>query len=143
MGNVVCLIITNICISAGIILLGVTGKPLGLLIGGVLAMLVTLPFLLSLPKQAPVLKQPTAFSYTKMLKIVLSDKRLFFFLVTMMLLYDTILTFQIYISSYMKIVFHFTDSLVLYAGITGLTFGIIGAASGGFLVKKVFFFKAS
>lgn len=137
MGNVLCLIITNIFISAGVIFFGITGKPLGLLIGAVIAMLATLPFLLSLPKQAPVLKLPTAFSYKRMLRIVVSDKRLLLFLCAMMLLYDTILTFQIYISSYMKVVFNFSDSLVLYAGITGLTFGIIGAASGGFLVQKI------
>jgi UMF1 family MFS transporter len=71
-----------------------------------------------------------------MLAIIKNDRRLLMFLIAMLLLYDTILTLQLYITSYLKTVFGFSESLVLYAGVTGLFFGIIGAALGGVIATR-------
>lgn len=135
-GNVACLIVTNIFVTSGIIFYGVTGKPLGLLIGALGALIGTLPFVFSLPKVASVVESYSSqFSYKRLVMMVHGDGRLRMYLFITILLYDTILTFQLYVTSYLKIVFDFSDSMVIYAGIVGLGFGVLGALLGGLLVR--------
>jgi len=55
-----------------------------------------------------------------------------FFIIGYALLSDAILTFQVYLTLFVKNVFDFSDKLVTYTGVTGLVFGIIG----GFMANK-------
>lgn len=131
LGNAVALGIIGPIIGSSLVIIGLSGKPLALFIGGILFAFLSIPFLRQKDLKNDIEK--IGFSYKEFLKKVFSEKRIFFFLVGYSLLADSILTFQLYLTLYITRVFDFSDKLVTYAGMTGLIF----AALGGFMASKL------
>jgi UMF1 family MFS transporter len=130
LGNVVSLSLIGPIVGSSLVIIGLSGKPLALFLGGILFALTSIPFLLQKDTQSISVK--ISFSYRTFLKKIFSTKRILFFIVGYALLSDSILTFQVYLTLFVKNVFDFSDKLVTYTGITGLIFGIIG----GFLANS-------
>ena len=130
LGNVVALIIIGPIIGSSLFIIGLSGKPLALLLGGLLFALISIPFLLQ--KDLKLVNIETVFSYRSFLKKIFSMRRILFFIIGYALLSDAILTFQTFLSLYVKNVFDFSDKFVTYVGITGLVFAIFG----GFIASK-------
>ena len=135
LGNAIALGLIGPIIGSSLIIYGLQGKPLALLIGGFIFILFSLPFLLQ--KELKVNSTKIGFSYKGFIKKIYAEKRIFYFLVGYSFLSDAILTFQLYITIYIKKVFSFSDQLVTYAGITGLVFGIVGGFLAYTLAKKL------
>ncbi len=131
LGNVLSLGIIGIILGSSFVFLGLSGKPLAFLLGGLLFVGISLPFLLQ--KESPTKQVNQSFSYKALLKKVFSDKKRYLFIVGYSLLADSILTFQIYITVYLKDIFNFSDQLIAYAGITGLVSTVIG----GFVIQAI------
>ncbi len=129
-GNVVSLSIIGPIVGSSLVLVGLSGKPLALFLGGILFALISIPFLRQ--KDMTDFSVKIAFSYRDFLKKIFSTKRILLFIIGYALLSDAILTFQVYLTLFVKNVFDFSDKLVTYVGITGLLFGIIG----GFVASK-------
>ncbi len=131
LGNAAALAIIGPLAGSSLVIVGLQGKPLALFLGGLIFTILAVPFLLQ--KESKVIGENIVFSYRSFLERVFKDKRIFYFLIGYALLADAILTFQLYITLYVKKVFLFTDQLVTYAGITGLLFGVLG----GFIAFKL------
>ena len=129
-GNVVSLGIIGPIVGSSLVIVGLSGKPLALFLGGLLFALISIPFLLQ--KDAVNTSIKINFSYRNFLKKIFSTKRILLFIIGYALLSDAILTFQVYLTLFVKNVFNFSDKLITYVGITGLFFGIIG----GFIANK-------
>ena len=130
LGNVVSLGLIGPIVGSSIVIVGLSGKPLALVLGGILFTLISLPFLLQ--KDTQKISNNFPFSYRDFIGKIISQKRVLFFIIGYALLSDSILTFQVYLTLYLKNVFDFSDKMITYAGITGLFFGV----AGGFLVGK-------
>jgi MFS transporter, UMF1 family len=131
LGNVVSLSIIGPIIGSSLVIVGLSGKPLALVLGGILFALISIPFLLQ--KDTYNLTATATFRYRDFFRKIFSIKRVLLFIVGYALLSDAILTFQVYLSLYVKNVFNFSDKLVTYVGLTGLVFGIVG----GFMANKL------
>ncbi len=130
LGNALALGIIGPIIGSSFIIIGLSGKPLALLIGGVLFAVLSIPFFRQKDLKNNVEK--IGFSYKEFLQKIFLEKRVFFFLIGYSLLADSILTFQLYLTLYITRVFDFSDKLVTYAGIIGLIFAVLG----GFMASK-------
>lgn len=131
LGNALALGIIGAIIGSSLIIIGLSGKPLSLLIGGIMFAFISFPFLKQ--KDFKNNQERIGFSYKKFLKEITSEKRIFFFLVGYSLLSDAILTFQLYLAIYVKKVFLFSDQWVTYVAIIGLVFTVVG----GFLASQL------
>lgn len=135
LGNALALGIIGAIMGSSLVIIGLSGKPLALFLGGIFFALISIPFL----KQKD-LKNDTekiGFSYKKLLGTIISEKRIFFFLIGYALLADAILTFQLYLTLFITKVFDFSDKLVTYAGMTGLIFTVLGGFMSSKLVYKL------
>ncbi|MEK7106241.1 MAG: MFS transporter [Patescibacteria group bacterium] len=135
LGNVLALGIAGAIAGSSLIIIGLSGKPSSLFVGAVLFALVSIPFFRQ--KDVVSVSDKLSFSYKVFLKRLLSEKKVFLFLIGYSLLADAVLTFQLYIAVYTTKVFDFSDQMVIYAGITGLTFGIVGGLLANKLVRMV------
>lgn len=131
LGNALALGIIGAIIGSSLIIIGLSGKPLSLLIGGIMFAFISFPFLKQ--KDFKNNQERIGFSYKKFLKEITSEKRIFFFLVGYSLLSDAILTFQLYLAIYVKKIFLFSDQWVAYVAIIGLVFTVVG----GFLANRL------
>lgn len=131
LGNALALLILGPIVASSFIIAGLQGKPLALFLGGISFAIISLPFLLQKDEQKS--QEKMHFSYTRFLKEVLSNKKLLYFLIGCSLLANAVLTFQLYISIYLKKVFHFSDQLITYASIVAL----LSAVVGGFCASKI------
>lgn len=131
LGNAIALGIIGSIVGSSLIIFGLSGKPLSLFIGGIMFIFVAIPFLKQ--KDLKNDSEKIGFSYKEFLKRIVSDKKIFFFLIGYSLLSDAILTFQLYLSIYVSRIFNFSDRLVSYVAITGLVFTIFS----GFMVGKL------
>jgi len=135
LGNAFALGIAGIVAGSSFIIIGLSGKPAALFVGAALFGIISIPFF----KQKDVINTSsnTRFSYKAFLKRVMSEKKVLLFLIGYSLLADAVLTFQLYIAIYTSKVFDFSDQMVIYAGITGLSFGIVGGLLSNKLVRIV------
>lgn len=124
LGNVVSLSIIGPVIGSSLVIVGLSGKPLALVLGGLFFTLISIPFLRQKDTYNRVID--TTFRYLEFFSKIFSSKRILLFIVGYALLSDAILTFQVYLSLYIKNVFGFSDKLITYASVTGLVFAIIG-----------------
>ena len=131
LGNVFGLLVISPILGSSFVIIGLSGKPSALFLGGLFFALISLPFLFQKDSTDNIIEIP--FSYRKFIKKLFLEKRIFLFIIGYALLSDSILTFQLYITIYIKRVFDFSDQLVTYAGVTGLFFGVLG----GFLASKL------
>lgn len=134
-GNAFALGIISPIIGSSFIIIGLQGKPLALVIGGILFAFISIPFLLQKDLKQDL--KEIDFSYKKFAKRIFVNKKILFFLLGYSLLSDAILTFQLYVAIYVKKVFLFSDQLITYAGITGLLFGVLGGFVAGKLASKL------
>ena len=104
LGNAFALAIIGPIIGTSLVVVGLSGKPLSLLFGGILFGLISIPFLMQ--KDVALKKEVVHFSYKKFIKKLVSKKRIFLFLIGYSLLSDAILTFQLYIALYIKKIFN-------------------------------------
>jgi len=130
LGNALALGIIGPIIGSTFIIIGLSGKPLALFLGALLFALISIPFFTQ--KDSKNDAEKVGFSYKEFLSRIFSEKRVFWFLIGYSLLSDSILTFQLYLTLYIKRVFDFSDQMVTYAGIVCLLFGVVG----GFLASK-------
>jgi UMF1 family MFS transporter len=130
LGNVLSLLIMGPIIASSVMVIGLSGKPLALFLGGLLFAIISIPFFRQ-KETVSDLKEMT-FSYHTFIYKVIDNKRLFYFIIGYALLSDSIMTFQLYISLYVQKIFNFSDQFVAFVGINGLVFIIIGA----FLTNK-------
>lgn len=130
LGNAVGVAAIGSIIGTSFILFGLHGKPLSFLIGGLIFAVLSWPFL----KQKEVKNnlEKISFSYRTFIKKISSEKRIFLFLIGYSLLSDAILTFQLYLTLYIKKIFTLSDQLVSYVAIAGLLFTVVG----GFIASK-------
>lgn len=131
LGNAFALGIFVPILGSGLVIIGLSGKPLALLFGTLMFILLGTAFLLQREPSKP--SDMFEFSYKGFLKRLASDRRKLWFLVGYSLLADTILTFQLYVALYVQKVFDFSDTMVTFAGITGLLCGV----AGGFLATRL------
>ena len=69
-------------------------------------------------------------------KKIYKEKHIFYFLIGMMLVSDAILTFQIYVTVFLKKVYLMDDKMAVYAGIIGLFFCLVGGIISPWVVRK-------
>jgi len=131
LGNAVALAIIGPIIGSSLIVIGLNGKPLALLIGGLMFGLISIPFLKQKDLKNNV--EAISFSYKRFLKRIISEKKIFTFLIGYSLLSDAIMTFQLYLAIYVKKIFIFSDQWVSYVAIVGLIFTV----AGGFMASKL------
>ena len=130
LGNAFALGIIGPVFGSTLIIIGLSGKPLALFLGGILFALLSIPFLRQKDVKNDVEK--IGFSYRVFFKQYFQKKNILF-LVGYSLLADSILTFQLYLTLYITKVFDFSDKLVTYAGMAGLIFAVLG----GFIASKL------
>ncbi|MDO8603930.1 MAG: MFS transporter [bacterium] len=130
LGNAVALGIIGPIIGSSLVIIGLSGKPIALFLGGVMFAIISIPFLKQKDLKNDIEK--VGFSYKAFLKEVFLEKRIFYFLIGYSLLADAILTFQLYLTLYVTKVFDFSDTLTTYAGIVALLFAVMG----GFTASK-------
>ncbi|MFZ2150298.1 MAG: MFS transporter [Minisyncoccia bacterium] len=130
LGNTMALSLIGPIMGSSFIFLGFHDKPLAFLLGAVLFALVSLPFLRQ--KEAQTNFPKINFSYKEFLKKIFAVRKVYLFIIGYALLSDAILTFQLYISLYMRNVFDFSDKLVTYVAVIGL----VGTVLGGFFASK-------
>jgi UMF1 family MFS transporter len=135
LGNVLALALATPLVGSSLLIWGISGKPLALLFGAICFAVISLPFFSQKDEMGK--DEKVEFSYKKFLKKVAGQKRIMYFLIGYSLLADTILTFQLYASIYIKKVFGFTDQMVTYAGMTGLAFGMAGGLMAAKLVSRL------
>lgn len=131
LGNAIALGIIGPIIGSSLIIIGLTGKPLSFFIGGIMFALISLPFLKQ--KDQKNGSEQIGFSYKHFLRQIMSEKRIFLFVIGYALLSDAILTFQLYLAIYVRRIFNFSDQMVAYVAITGLVFTVLG----GFMAFKL------
>lgn len=101
-------------------LLGITGKPLAFILGGVAFIVLALPFLLQKVKHVTRTEKTEPFSYKEFVTYIKKDKKIFYFLLGYLLLSDSVATLQIYLSLYAGNVFEFTDKQTSIVGAISL-----------------------
>jgi len=135
LGNVIALGILGPIIGSSLIILGLSGKPLSFLIGGVMFIFISLPFLKQKDSKSNL--EPIRFSYKYFLKQIMSEKRIRLFIIGYALLSDAILTFQLYLAIYVRRVFNFSDQMIAYFAMTGLFFTVLGGFMAQGLSNKL------
>jgi len=135
LGNAIALGIIGPIIGSSLIIIGLSGKPLSLFIGGTIFILSALPFLKQ--KDLKNDSEKVGFSYREFFKRIISDKKIFSFLIGYSLLSDAILTFQLYLAVYVKRIFDFSDQFVSLVAITGLIFTVFSGFTVGKLANKL------
>jgi MFS-type transporter involved in bile tolerance (Atg22 family) len=135
LGNALALGISGIVVGTSLLIIGLSGKPLTLFVGAALFAIISIPFFRQ--REIVISSSPVRFSYFKFLRKLLFERKAFLFLIGYSLLADAVLTFQLYIAVYTTKVFNFPEWMVVLAGITGLTFGIVGGLLANKLVQKV------
>ena len=101
-------------------LLGVTGKPLTFILGGVTFITLALPFLLQKQEEKVIIKRQDLFSYKEFVTYIKQDKKIFYFLIGYLLLSDSVATLQVYVSLYAVNVFDFTEKQTSIVGAISL-----------------------
>ena len=137
LGNILALGILGPVVASSVAFFGLQGKPLALFLGGVAFISFSVPFLLQKDKDKIQLQEKLNFSYKKFIQEVISNKKLFFFLIGCSLLANAVLTFQLYVSIYLKKVFSFSDQLTTFASITALIFAVIGGFFANTITHKL------
>ncbi len=135
LGNALALWITGVVAGSSLVIIGLSGKPSSLFIGAILFGIISIPFFMQ--QDIVSVSEKLRFSYRAFLKRLVSERKVFLFLIGYSLLADAVLTFQLYIAIYTTKVFVFSDQMVIYAGITGLTFGIVGGFLANVFVRIV------
>lgn len=136
-GNIIGLLTVMPIVGGGIILFGISGKPLTFIFGAVLFIILSYMFLYQKEKYIYVVSNVPKFSYKQYLFEIFNKKQIFYYLIGYALLADALLTFQIYTTIYFKNVFNLSDKMVSLVGVIGLLFAIIGAFLSHFLVSVV------
>lgn len=135
LGNVISIIIISLIVSTKISIIGLSDKSLAIFLGGIFFLLISIPFFTQ--KNFVVNKLQSSFSYKSFLNKIIKNERVFLFLIGYSLLADALLTFQLYVALYVKNVFHFSDQYVIYVGVIGLIFSVIGGFISHLLVNKI------
>ncbi len=125
-GNALAMALVSPLVASGAIFLGLSGKPLALVVGAVLSVLLGLPFLLFAKEVGVKKEELVAFSYSDFWRKIKNDKPVLFFLLGMLFLSDAISTFEIYATVYLSKVFDLSDQMVIYTALIGLGFGLVG-----------------
>lgn len=135
-GNAIGLYVIGMIIATGVGIFGIYDKNLSLVLGAVLFGVLSFAFLRSRENSTgnDSLKK---FSYRDYLTKILSNKKIMWALIAYSLLADSIQTFQIYLTVYIKRVFDVSEHTVLNIGILGLLFAVLGGVSIGFFIKKI------
>jgi UMF1 family MFS transporter len=107
-------------VGGSLSLYGISGKSLAFILGGVVFIVLALPFLLQKVKQVSKVEKHELFSYKGFVEYIRKDKKLVYFLLGYLLLSDSIATLQIYLSLYMKNVFSFSDKETSIVGAISL-----------------------
>lgn len=134
-GNAIGLYIIGMIIAMGVGIFGIYDKNLALVIGAIAFGFLSFPFLCTkdnFSKNDSLIN----FSYKDYIVKILSNKKIMWVLIAYSLLADSILTFQIYLTVYVKKVFDVSEHIVLNIGILGLLFAVLGGASTGFFIKR-------
>jgi UMF1 family MFS transporter len=126
LGNAVAMAMVSPLVASGAIFLGLSGKPLALLVGAGLSVVLGLPFLLLAKEVGGKKQELVAFSYVDFWRKIKNNKPVLLFLLGMLCLSDAISTFEIYATVYLSKVFDLTDQLVIYTALVGLGFGLVG-----------------
>jgi UMF1 family MFS transporter len=121
LGNAISIgLIGSLVVGGSFAILGISGKSLALLVGAFIFIVLGAPFLFQkLTKQEYSYAAPEEhkfFTLNEFVTKVISNKKIFYYLVGYMLVADSVATLQIYMTLYLKNVFGFTDK---FAGIAG------------------------
>jgi UMF1 family MFS transporter len=135
LGNVLSIVIISLILTTKITILGLSDKSLAIFLGGIFFLLLSIPFFHQ--KYPTQNKLTESFSYKNFIRKITSDKKILFFLIGYSLLADALLTFQLYVALYVKNVFGFSDQYVIYAGVIGLFFSVVGGFIAHLLVNKL------
>lgn len=135
LGNAIAIFVIGAVIATQITIIGLNGKSLAFFLGAIFFSIISIPFF----RQNDIKKKDTkiGFSYKEFFRKVIRNKRIFLFLIGYSLLADAILTFQLYLALYVRKVFSFSDSMVMYVAITGLIFSVIGSFIASKFVYKI------
>jgi len=134
--NVIGLAAMGPIISSGAIILWLSGKPVAFLLGAIASLVFAIPFFLQ-GTNGTVLDVTELQVRPSLYKKIYKEKHIFYFLIGMMLVSDAILTFQIYVTSFLKKTYFMDDQMAVYAGIVGLFFCLVGWLISPWVVKKL------
>lgn len=135
-GNAVGLYLIGLIIATGVGVFGIYDKSLSIFLGGITFLFLSSLFLFS--KDISVKNSSlVSFSYSDYFLKILKNKKIMWTLIAYSLIADSILTFQIYLTVYIKKVFSVSDLVVLNIGIVGLLFAVLGGVITGFFIKKI------
>gem|GEM_PF-6079574 len=95
------------------------------LLGAIASLVFAIPFFLQ-GTNGTVLDVTELQVRPSLYKKIYKEKHIFYFLIGMMLVSDAILTFQIYVTSFLKKTYFMDDQMAVYAGIVGLFFCLVG-----------------
>lgn len=134
--NVIGLAAMGPIISSGAIILWLSGKPVAFLLGAIASLVFAVPFFLK-GTNGTVLDVTELQVRPSLYKKIYKEKHIFYFLIGMMLVSDAILTFQIYVTSFFKKTYFMNDQMVVYVGMVGLFFCLVGWLISPWVVKKL------
>lgn len=134
--NVIGLAAMGPIISSGAIILWLSGKPVAFLLGAIASLVFAVPFFLK-GTNGTVLDVTELQVRPSLYKKIYKEKHIFYFLIGMMLISDAILTFQIYVTSFLKKTYLMNDQMAVYAGIVGLFFCLVGWLISPWVVRKL------
>ncbi|EKD44581.1 MAG: hypothetical protein ACD_71C00092G0001 [uncultured bacterium (gcode 4)] len=134
--NVIGLAAMGPIISSGAIIFWLSGKPVAFLLGAIASLVFALPFFLQ-GTNGTVLDVTELEVRPSLYKKIYKEKHIFYFLIGMMLVSDAILTFQIYVTSFFKKTYFMDDQMVIYVGMVGLFFCLVGWLISPWVVKKL------
>jgi UMF1 family MFS transporter len=134
LGNAIALGIIGVIVGSSLIVIGLSGKSLAMLIGGILFIIIALPFL----KQKDLMVSPEkiGFSYKEFFKKIIGRKKIFSFLIGYSFLSDAILTFQLYLTVFIKRIFGLSDQMISYVAIVALLFTVCSAILAGKFARR-------
>ena len=105
------------------------------LLGAVASLIFAIPFFLQ-GTNGIVMDTTGSKVKISLYKKIYREKHIFYFLIGMMLVSDAILTFQIYVTVFLKKVYLMDDKMAINAGIIGLFFCLVGGIISPWVVKK-------
>jgi MFS-type transporter involved in bile tolerance (Atg22 family) len=122
-------------ISSGAVILGLSGKPVAFIFGAVASIVFAIPFFLMSTNgsASATLEKRTALS---LYKKIYKEKHVFYFLIGMMLVSDAILTFQTYVSIFIKRTYAMDDQAAVNVATIGLFFCLVGGMVSSWAVRK-------
>ncbi len=137
LGNAISIGIMGAFVVGGsLAIFDIHGKSLALLLGGLIFIVLAIPFLVQKSSDITTRSEKN-FSLTGFSKIIFSNKQLFYYLVGYMLVADSIATFQIYLTLYLKNVFNFTDKMSSTGGVISLGMLFITCMVVGMFATKI------